>query len=108
MGAPVPWGMQLAAAAGTAGLGLALVAGLGGCRSAADACADFIAAVEDCQGGSDDYYNQAYCDQNVEAGCGDRKYYDCMANNLSCANGQASTTPIACSISSAFNCPGPQ
>jgi hypothetical protein len=85
-------------------LGLGLVLGLGGCRTAADACADFIAAVEECEGHPDDYYNQAYCDQNAEAGCDDRKYYDCMADDMTCVNGEADTTPISCSFSSAFSC----
>ncbi len=91
-------------------IGIGIVALLAGsatsCRTAKDACESFVEAVEECQGGPDDHYNQAYCDQSVEGGCDDRRYYTCLEDHLSCTNGQASTTPIICQVAADAVCPG--
>jgi len=81
------------------------VGAIAGCRTAAGACEDFIDAVEECQGAPDDHYNQDWCDETVDAGCEDRRYFDCLEDNLECNDGDASTTPIICQIKADVVCP---
>jgi len=88
-----------------ASLAVWLMATIVGCNAAENACEDFIDAVNDCEGAADDYYNQAWCDETVERGCEDRRYFNCLEDKLECADGQASTKPIVCKITADVTCP---
>ena len=92
----IPWKSALGLAA--------LATAVAGC-SAAGACEDFVDAVEECQGAPDDYWNQAWCDETVDKGCEDRRYYNCLEDQLDCNDGKASTTPIICRVGADATCP---
>jgi len=89
MAAAVPW----------------LVVAVVGCNTAGNACEDFVDAVEECEGAADDYYNQAWCDETVDRGCEDRRYFNCLEDKLECTDGQASTRPILCEVKADATCP---
>jgi hypothetical protein len=37
--------------------------------------------------------------------CEDRRYFNCLEDNLTCANGNADTTPVICRVKADVSCP---
>lgn len=85
-------------------LAVVLVGSVAGCNRTVAACEDFIDAVEECEGSPDDRYDEDWCEENVDRGCEDRRYFNCLEDNLECEDGNASTTPILCEVKADATC----